>query len=158
MFEDRECLYKSELNTINSYINDRISQDSSRIVNDLSEDDLNQALFEASYQKPVDETEAYKKLEKRNFSELESLFKALKITPSELWDDPVVQRNQVQRRPYSEFAQVTDPLYHLLSEVEQPEVLRGVIKQWRKGVEIRNKLPYYPETKKVGEYDYFRMI
>lgn len=157
-FEDRESLYKSELNTINTYINDRIIQDSSRLINDLTEDDLNQALFEASYQKPVEDTEEYKKLEKRNFSEIESLFKALKITPSELWDDPVIERNQVHRRPYTEFAQVTDPLYHLLSEVEQPEVLRSVMKEWRKGVEIRNKLPYYPDSKKVGEYDYFRMI
>jgi hypothetical protein len=54
-------------------------------------------------------------------------------------------------------AQMNDPLYHLYSEVEQPEVLRKVLKEWRKGAEIRTRLPYYPETKKPEE-KYFELI
>lgn len=59
-------------------------------------------------------------------------------------------------RPVYEAAQINDPLYHLYSEVEQPEALRNVLKEWRKGAEIRSKMPYYPETKKPEKY--FEMI
>lgn len=159
IFNDRLCLYKSELNDIKNFINNRVHQDSSRISPDLAEDDLNQALFEAQYQKSVEETEEYKKLDKRNVTEIESMFQALKLTPDELWDDPVDKSiNQIKRRPYTEFAQVTDPLYHLVSEVEQPEALRNAIKEWRKGVEIRNKFDYQPDTRRASKNEYFSMI
>jgi len=159
IFNDRLCLYKSELNDINNFINSRVHQDSSRISPDLTEDDLNQALFEAQYQKSVEETEEFKKLDKRNVTEIESMFQALKLTPDELWDDPVDKSiNQLKRRPYTEFAQITDPLYHLVSEVEQPEAMRLAIKEWRKGVEIRNKFEYQPETRRASKNEYFSMI
>lgn len=157
IFNDRLSLYKSEQADMLNFINHRVNQDSSRISPDLTEDDLNQALFEAQYQKPIEESEEYKKLSKRNFSEIDGMFKALKIVPDELWDDQFTDVKTAKTRPYYEYAQITDPLYHLISEVEQPEAMRKLLKEWRKGAEIRSKLPYYPETKRV-EDGYFRMI
>jgi len=49
---------------------------------------------------------------------------------------------------YTDKAQLNDPLFHLLSEVEQPAMMRKTLKKWRSGAEIRFKMPYYPETKK----------
>ena len=63
---------------------------------------------------------------------------------------------KLNKRPYTSYSQISDPLYSLVSEVEQPEVLRKSLKEWRKGAEIRSKMPYYPDTKQAG--DYFHLI
>ena len=58
---------------------------------------------------------------------------------------------------YADKVQMQDPFYHLLSEVEQPILMRSFISKWRRGAEIRFKLPYYPETKtpqKTFDYNF----
>lgn len=153
MFNDRKKLYKNELNQIEEFVNAQVSKDSSYISNDISEEDLNQALFEAQYQKPVEESDEFKRLEKRNNEETLALFKLSNITPHEFWNySKVPKGTQMPKRNYYEAVQQNDPLYHLFSEVEQPDALRKVLKEWRKGTEIRTRLPYYPETKKSEKY------
>jgi hypothetical protein len=39
-----------------------------------------------------------------------------------------------------------DPLVNLITEVEQPSLMRNYIKKWRSGAEMRFKVPYYPDT------------
>ena len=56
---------------------------------------------------------------------------------------------------YVDKVQRLDPFYHLLSEIEQPILMRQFIEKWRRGAEIRIKLPYYPDTKKpVKTFDF----
>lgn len=86
-FKDRLSLYKNEISDIQSFINHRITQDTSKISDDITENEINQAIFQAHYQKPLESTDTYKNLNKRNYTEIESLFKTLKITPDELWND-----------------------------------------------------------------------
>lgn len=94
VFRDRINLYKNELSDVQSFINHRITQDTSKLSDDITENEINQAIFEAHYQKPVESTESFKNLNKRNYTEIESLFKTLKITPDELWNDQDVQKSK----------------------------------------------------------------
>ena len=96
MFKDKLKTYYNEIADIRNFINNRVEQDSAVISEDVDEEELNEVLFQASYSKDVKETEEYKGLERRNMFELESLFKALKITPNEMW-------NYEQRYPNSKF-------------------------------------------------------
>lgn len=151
-FKGRKWSYTSELAHVHNFINDKVAQDSLRIGSDTTEEELNQVLFESQYLKPIEETDEYKRLEKKNFSEIEGLFAALKITPHEMWYHKDTPKGVLNQRPLMDFAQASDPLYYLVSEIEQPEALRKELKQWRKAVEIRTRLPYYPETKAPTEF------
>ena len=86
IFNDKSNFYYNEITDIRNFINHKIEQDTAVVSDDVSEEELNEVLFEASYSKDVKETDEYKGLERRNNIELESLFKALKITPNELWN------------------------------------------------------------------------
>lgn len=151
-FKDRECLYSNEMEEMRKFVNFRLEQDTSKISDDDTENEINQAVFEAQYTKPVEESDEYKSLERRNRYEIEALFKALDIEPHEDWFDPKTVDRTLKPRYYKEWAQYNDPMYNLLSEVEQPHVLRKVLRDWRSGAEIRFRMPYYPETKKPEAY------
>lgn len=151
-FNDRECLYSNEMEEMRKFVDFKLEQDVSKISNDSTENEINQAVFEAQYTKPVEESEEYKSLERRNRYEIEALFRALDIEPHEDWFDPKTVDRSLRPKYFKEWAQMNDPMYNLLSEVEQPQILRNVLKKWRSGAEIRLKMPYYPETKKPEPY------
>jgi len=151
IFEQRKNIYSNELTEIQDFVDFKVEQDTSA-PSDLTEDDLDQAIFEAQFKKSVDENEEFRRMEKRSRDELLALFKVNNLTPHELWSHVKAKRNQKPNRIVYEAAQINDPLYHLYSEAEIPEAFRKVLKKWRKGAEIRTKLPYYPETKKPEKY------
>ena len=68
------------------------------------------------------------------------------------WNYTKSNTNQNAPRVKVDRAQWNDPLFDLFSEVQHPEVLRKVLADWRKGAEIRFKMPYYPETKKPEQW------
>ena len=160
MFEDRKNLYIGEMGLLEDFVNSKVERDS---ATDFTEEELNQALFEAQYTKSIDENSERRNLKKRTREEVLDLMKNLKMEPDALWDHKLAPYDrksflllELSKRPIYENAQLNDPLYFLFSEVEQPEAMRKALKEWRKGAEIRVKLPYYPETKKPSKY--FEMI
>lgn len=98
-------------------------------------------------------------LKKRNTLEIQHLFRAIGFEPFEEWYDPPTRKNFSVSgvHSYVDKIQRQDPFYHLFSEVEQPILMRSFISTWRRGAEIRFKLPYYPDTKrpdKTFEYNF----
>ncbi len=89
-------------------------------------------------------------LSRRNPFEIKYLFAAIGFEPYEDWMDPPSRDpfTNLGYHTYVDKVQVQDPFYHLLSEVEQPYVMKDLMRMWRRGTEIRFKVPYYPETKK----------
>ncbi len=75
------------------------------------------------------------------------MFKIFGFQPNEFWNDNMNEAF-IPNKVFTDKAQYKDPLYVLNSEVEHPTVLRQYMKDWRRGAEIRFKLPYYPEEKK----------
>jgi len=122
-------------------------EDTYAISDDVTEDELDQALFESTYNKPYWESDEFRGLAKRNHRETEQLFKVLNFEPYEMWYDSNPGKQMSQGRPFTDKAQMLDPLCTLYSEVEQPSKLRSYVKRWRSGAEMRFRLPYYPETK-----------
>lgn len=151
MTEERKNLYNVDMSKIDEFVNKQVEQDSSLRSTDITEDELNQAIFEAQYQKPIEETDEFRRLNKRTKDEIISLFKSVDLKPDAFFDHEKFVKNE-NVRPEREIYQYNDPLYGLFSEVEQPTVMRRVLKEWRSGSEIRTKLPYYPETKKAEKY------
>ena len=89
--------------------------------------------------------------------EIKQLFRAIGFEPYENWMDPPTLEpfTNLGYHHYVDKVQVQDPFYHLLSEIEQPYFMKDIIRKWRRGTEIRLKLPYYPETKKPEKtYEY----
>ena len=94
-------------------------------------------------------------MEKRNKKEIESLFKKVRIEPHEDWNVKRGNKN-MPKKYYTDKAQMNDKLYNIVSEVQQPETMREVLKDWRYGAETRFKMPYHPDAKKPSAYfNYF---
>lgn len=91
-----------------------------------------------------------KELSKRNPLEIKQLFWAIGFEPYEDWMDTPGREpfTNLGYHRYIDKVQMQDPFYHLLSEIEQPYVIKDLMRHWRRGAEIRFKVPYYPETKK----------
>jgi len=83
--------------------------------------------------------------------ELENTFKALNFVPNEFWNDTNIKSYKIPGKTFIDKAQYKDPFFRLFSEVEQPRMLRDYLEKWRSGVEIRFKMPYYPEEKKPSK-------
>jgi hypothetical protein len=87
---------------------------------------------------------------------MENIFRLVGFVPNEFWNDPARDKPKGRLgRPITDKAQLIDPLYNLLSEVEQPNTMKLYLKEWRSGAEMRFKLPYYPETKKDVQSFYY---
>lgn len=151
MHKDRKNLYSNTKSLMEDFVSMKLDQNLA-----VSEEDIDELVFKASYQKSVEETDEYKNLSKRTRDELLTLFKTVGKTPKPYWDHGVTKKIQQPKRVVYDGPQLNDPLYFLYSEVEQPEAMRKVLSKWRSGAELRTKLPYYPETKKSN--DYFKMI
>lgn len=153
MTQERDNLYKTDMTRIDEFVNKQVEQDVSLAGNDITEEEMNQAIFEAQYVKPIEETEEFRRLGKRTKEEVEGLFRAINLRADPYFNyNPNLEFRNTNRRPEIDIYQRNDPLHKLVSEVEQPTILRRVLKSWRSGSEIRSKLPYYPETKKPEKY------
>lgn len=94
MFDDRKKLYSNEMVQIEEFVNRRVEQDSLKESEDVTEEEFNQALYEAQYQKPIDDSDEYKRLGKRTKDEIKGLFKIAKIVPDEFWDHEKIPRTR----------------------------------------------------------------
>lgn len=85
-FEERKMLYSNEMTEISDFVDYKLSQDLSKQQEEVSEDDIDQAVFDAQHQKSLEETDEFKKLGKRNREEILALFKINNIVPDEFWE------------------------------------------------------------------------
>lgn len=83
MFEDRANLYIGEMGMLQDFVNAKVERDS---ATDFTEEELNQALFEAQYSKSLEENVEATNLKKRTREEVLDLMKNLKMEPDALWD------------------------------------------------------------------------
>jgi hypothetical protein len=153
LYNFKNDIRDSELE-LKRWLEDKTVEESSEVTDDITEEDLDQAIFEASFTKLNTEDEELKSnilliidLSKRNNKEIELLFRAVGFNAFEQWADKPAGQQAKPNKYYTDKAQYNDPLYHLYSEVEHPVRLRWYIKRWRSGAEMRFKMPYYPETK-----------
>jgi hypothetical protein len=85
-FKTRKNLYSKELSEISDFVDFKVSQDVSKDSDDVTEDQLDQAIYDAQHQKSVDESDEFMRLDKRNRDETLALFKVMDIVPHEEWD------------------------------------------------------------------------
>jgi len=86
-------------------------------------------------------------LDKRNNREIEQIFKILDLDVHSHWIEPGRgKKNDENGIPFTDKAQMLDPMVRLITEVEQPQVMKDYIRKWRSGAEMRFKMPYYPDT------------
>jgi len=123
----------------------------------ISEELIDQALYEAQYIKKGEDNDEYQKLKKRNPLEIKEMMKAIGFDPYDNWMDPPGKDNMTHlgHHFYIDKLQRVDPLYHILSEIQHPIILKHMLEEWRRGAEIRFKMPYYPEEKPPSKsFDY----
>lgn len=128
--------------------------------NELSQNELDNYLFEANYKKSGYNSETLKKLKKRNTQEVSGLFNLLGLQPDYDWKDGQDDIENDVHREEAEFfldnVQKADTMTQVYTDALRPIKLREKLAKWRKGAEIRFKMPYYPRVKKVDEKDYFK--
>ena len=74
------------MSEISDFVDFKVSQDVSKDSDDVTEDQLDQAIYDAQHQKSVDESDEFMRLNKRNRDETLALFKVMDIVPHEEWD------------------------------------------------------------------------
>merc|ERR1712032_426114 len=80
-YVERSNFQSTEKQTI-EFLEDTTQRESFAPSDDPTEEELDQAIFEASYSKPVHETDEYKKISNSFDLEVENTFKALNFTPN----------------------------------------------------------------------------
>jgi hypothetical protein len=72
-----------------------------------------------------------------NEVELDGFMKLLNIKPFVQWQDDTTHHYKAGIKGYEDEAQMTDPYFHLLAEVERQHLERNEAMRFRKGQEIK---------------------
>lgn len=63
--------------------------------------------------------------------------KLLDVKPVAQWEDQSHWHDRMGIHGYEDAGQELDPYFHLLAEVERKEFEKHLVRQWRKGNEVR---------------------